>query len=158
MTAARGQRATRLSGHGLAIRLPAGWEGRIFVRGGARPVMHVATFALLASDGDFGAAATGRMRAGDAFAALIEYRVDERLAPGVGLFAPAGLVLPRPGEFASRQLQVTRPGQLGWQRFFTAGGRPLCLYAVIQPQRGRRRQLVAELRSVLATVELGAGP
>lgn len=143
----------RIAGHGLSIDLPARWEGRISRRGGAGPVLHAATFALRPTDGDFGAAPTGRMRAGDAFAALLEYAPDPRVRPGTGLFAPAGPSLPEPAEFGSAQLQVTRRGQLGWQRFFTAAGRPCCLYAVIAPGSAPPRGLVAELRGVLATIE-----
>jgi hypothetical protein len=116
--------------------------------------MHAATFALHSSDGDFGAAATGRMRGDDMFAALLEFRGDARIHPGVGLFEQRGRPAPHPHHFAARQLQVTRPGQLGWQRFFTDAGRALCLYAVIQPLHSSPAQLAAELRAVLATVEL----
>ena len=80
----------RVAGRGIAINVPAGWEARIFRRAGGGPVLHVASFELLDGDGDFGAAATGRMRADDVFAALIGYRVDHRIRPGVGLFAAAG--------------------------------------------------------------------
>ncbi|MFZ0041563.1 MAG: hypothetical protein WAK93_09670, partial [Solirubrobacteraceae bacterium] len=63
----------RIAGHGVSVNVPSGWEGRITQRRGGGPVMHVATFALRGSDGDYGAAATGRMRAGDAFVALLEF-------------------------------------------------------------------------------------
>jgi hypothetical protein len=145
----------RVAGHGVSIDVPAGWEARIYRRGGAGPVLHVATFALHDRDGDFGAAATGRMHADDMFAALVQYRVDDRLRPGVGLFATAGLpAAPQPHEFHPRQLQVTRRGQLGRQRFFTAGGRPHCLYLVVAPGRRRLGHLTAELGKVLATLTL----
>lgn len=143
----------RVAAHGRSIDVPTGWEARIFRRPGNAPVLHIATFALRDQDGDFGAAATGRMRPDDVFAALVEYRSDEKLRPGQGLFAvtgrPAG---PRAHEFKPNQLQVTRPGQLGSQRFFTDAGRPCCLYAVIQPVRKRPGLLVDALGHVLATL------
>jgi len=144
----------RLSGHGVTIDVPDGWEARIYQRGGGAPVLHVATFGLEAQDGDFGAAATGRMRPDDTFAALVQYRTDARLRPGAGLFAAAGAPAPRAAEFGPRQLQVMRPGHLGWQRFFTERGRPCCLYAVIQPAQQTPEALVARLEQVLVTVRL----
>ncbi|MGI8429245.1 MAG: hypothetical protein ACR2OB_08060 [Solirubrobacteraceae bacterium] len=148
----------RVVGHGRSVDAPAGWEARIFARAGAAPILHVATFPLAEHDGDFGAAATARMRSGDAFAALIEYRVDETVRPGHGLFSPSG----RPSslraiEFRPNQLQVARRGQLGCQRFFTDAGRPCCLYSVIQPGRKPPERLAQELSGVLATFELARG-
>jgi hypothetical protein len=144
----------RVTGHGLSIDVPSGWEARIFRRAGGGPVLHLATFLLEDGDGDFGAAATGRMRSGDCFAALIEYR-DPRIHPGVGLFERAGRpTAPRLEEFAANQLQVTRRGQRGWQVFFSDAGRTCCLYAVIRPGHLRPEQLVDRLGAVLGTLEL----
>ncbi len=144
----------RISGHGRSVEIPSGWEARIFRRPGAEPVVHVASFALRDGDGDFGAAATARMRPDDAFAALIEYRMDSKLRPGHGLFAKAGTPrVPRAAELGPNQLQVARRGQLGCQRFFTDGGRPCCLYVVVHPARKPPERLLAELARVLATFQ-----
>ena len=149
----------RVAGHGLAIDVPDGWEVRIFRRHQAGPVLHVATFQLQDGDGDFGAAATGRMRPGDCFASLIEYRDGERVRPGVGLFEAVGRPPgPRPHEFAPNQLQVTRRGQLGWQRFFSEARRTCCLYAVIQPGHHRPERLAARIGEVLDTLEVAPLP
>jgi len=137
----------RIAGHGLSVELPAGWEGRISRRPQGGPVMHVANFP------DFGAAATGRMRPGDAFGALLEFRDADKLRPGVGLFEALGQPAPKPHEFSAMQLQVTRRGQFGWQRFFTAGGRTSCLYAVVAPGDRPAGELVSALAAVLATIE-----
>jgi hypothetical protein len=146
----------RVTGHGLSIDVPSGWEARIFRRAGGGPVLHLATFPLEDGDGDFGAAATGRMRSGDCFVALIEYR-DPEIRPSIGLFERAGRpAAPVVAEFAANQLQVTRRGQRGWQRFFTDAGRTCCLYAVIQPGKLRPEQLVDGLGAVLGTLELAA--
>jgi hypothetical protein len=147
----------RVAAHGRSIDVPTGWDARIFRRPGSAPVLHIATFALRDHDGDFGAAATGRMRADDVFAALVEYRTDHKLRPGTGLFAATGPPIgPRAHDFKHNQLQVARPGQLGSQRFFTDAGRPCCLYAVIQPARKRPGVLVDELGRVLATLRFTA--
>jgi hypothetical protein len=139
-------------GHGLAIDVPAGWEARIVRRAQAGPVLHVATFALHEGDGDFGAAATGRMRPDDRFLALIEYVAEGPLQPGHGLFGTRARPQPAWHEFSANQLQVTRRGYLGWQRFFTDAGRPLCAYAVIRPGATPVPRLVADLGQVLATL------
>jgi hypothetical protein len=142
----------RLSGHGLSIDVPDGWEARILRRAGGGPVLHAATFALHEHDGDFGAAATGRMGGDDIFCALLEFVGDDRARAGVGLFEPAGRPRPDPTEFRAHQLQVTRPGQYGWQRFYTEEGRLCCAYAVVMPRRRSVHRLVADLNRVLATV------
>ncbi len=146
-----------VAGHGISIAVPDAWEVRIFRHGTAAPVLHAASFALLDGDGDFGAAATGRMRPGDGFLALVEYLIDERLRPGVGLFEHPG-VPPAPAlhDFGPRRLQVTRSGQLGWQGFFTAAGRPCCLYAVIAPGVSPPAPIVAELGRAISSLRLTA--
>jgi hypothetical protein len=145
----------RIAGHGLSIDAPHGWEARIFQREQSAPVLHLATFALTEQDGDFGAAATGRMRADDAFAALVEYRADRAITPGVGLYAPVGFPAPlRALDLGPGQLQVTRPGQLGCQRFFTVADRPFCLYTVIRPAGKSPERLAKELNGVLSTLRL----
>jgi hypothetical protein len=145
----------RVDGHGISLEVPAGWEARIVKRDGGA-VLHVATFALLATDGDFGAAATGRMRRGDAFAALVEYVDPATIRPNVGLYAARRRPAPALHEFGPMALQVTRPGQWGWQHFFTESGRTCCLYAVIKPGAERVERLVRRLASVLATLEINS--
>ncbi len=145
----------RVAAHGISVAVPDGWDARIFRRSDAGPVMHLASFPLLASDGDFGAAATGRMRPGDAFTALLEYRDSADIRPGVGLFSPVGLPVPSGGlEFSPQHLQVTRGGQLGWQRFFTDHGRTCCLYAVLMPRFAEREPMARELAKVIRTIKL----
>jgi hypothetical protein len=143
----------KLDAHGISIEVPSGWDARIAQRGSGA-ILHIATFALLGSDGDFGAATTGRMRRGDAFAALVEYVDPDGIRPGVGLYAPRRPPVPALHEFAPAALQVTRPGQLGWQRFFTHSGRTCCLYAVVKPGAERPARLVRRLADVLATLEI----
>jgi hypothetical protein len=142
----------RISGHGLSIDAPDGWEARILRRPGGGPVVHAATFALHEHDGDFGAAATGRMRGDDIFCAVLEFIGDDRARPGVGLFETSGRPAPDAGEFRANQLQVTRPGQYGWQRFFTDEGRLCCVYAVAMPRLQTIGRLVTDLSGVLETL------
>jgi hypothetical protein len=147
----------RTAAHGLSVDVPLGWEARIARPPESAPYLHVASFALTADSGQFGAGVTAAMGRDGAFAALVEYVVDRHARPGSGLFAsrrwPPRL---RVGEFSHAQLQVTRPGHLGAQRFFTAAGRPFCLYAVVSAGRRRPAQLIGELSAVLATVRFDA--
>jgi hypothetical protein len=147
--------ARMMSAHGLSVAVPSGWEARITRRSGGAPYLHVASIPLHGDAGQFGAAVTGAMGPDAMFAALIEYLVDDQVRPGHGLFAGQGW---RPrlrvADFARTRLQVTRAGHLGHQRFFTAAGRPMCLYAVIAPVRRRPAQLVGELSAVLETVRV----
>lgn len=143
----------RVSAHARSIDVPPGWDTRIFCRPGAAPVLHLATFPLSEQDGDFGAGPTERMRLRDIFVALVEYRVDEKLRPGHGLFAPNELPLPLAADdFSPNQLQVTRAGQLGVQRFFSQETHPCCLYVVLRPGRRGPAELVNEGNRVLRTL------
>lgn len=143
----------KVSGHGVEITVPEGWEARISRRGSG-PVLHIATFPLLADDGDFGGAATGRMRLGDTFAALVEYVDPKLIRPGVGLFSATRPPILRVADFSPSQLQATRAGHLGWQRFFTEADRTCCLYAVIRPGAERPDKLVKRLAGALETLHL----
>ena len=141
----------KLRAHALAVDLPPKWEGRIFRHPGGEPTMHAANFALPAEDGDFGAKATGSMKASGAFISLTEY--DPDLAD-TALFHRRGM--PRTlhlADLSPRALMRGRPGQAGVQRFFHAKGRAFCLYVVVghQPTRGK---LVLRVNDVLQTVEI----
>jgi hypothetical protein len=121
----------RLHAHGIDVRLPDGWEGKIYRRPEGDPTLHAGTFALPAGDGDFGSRATARMRPGDVFLVITEYRPGNGLRPGHGLFSARELPLPLDvRRFHPRSLLVARHGQVGFQYFFTKSGRPFCLYAV----------------------------
>lgn len=147
----------RTAAHGLSVDVPVGWEARIVRPSQSAPYLHVASFALSGDAGQFGGRVAARMGPDAAFAALVEYLVDDHVQPDAGLFA-ARRWQPRLrlGEFSHDRLQVARPGHLGAQRFFSAAGRPFCLYALIAPVRRRPAQLVGELSAVLATIRFEA--
>lgn len=144
-----------VAANGIEVTLPSGWDARIYGRPRVAPgpsprsalpgfdgevegriaTLHAASFPLSGAEGDFGADATIRMPDRAAFLALVEYQPDEKLVPGTGLFA--SLVVPRalrPADFQPETMMVQRRDQAGLQRFFTAGERPFCLYAVIGSQ------------------------
>jgi hypothetical protein len=160
----------RLAAYRISLELPRGWDGRIYRRPDASPTLHAANFQLPPDDADFGSGATGRMPPGGIFLALKEYAAGPRLRPGVGLYASRSLPLPLQRRYFHPQaLQVQRPGQAGFQHFFTAAGRrPFCLYAVLRSPRppldfapfgsppGAPDQ-VGSVSGVLSSLEIGAG-
>lgn len=134
-----------IEAHGLAVELPRGWSGRVFAAPGGVATLHAGSFQLALDDGEFGDASTGAMPEVAAFLALTEYAAGDGLKPGAGLFAPDRIALPLdPTSFGERRLAHRRTGQVGTQHFFTASGRPFCMYAVIAgPRHARRGQLLA---------------
>ena len=68
-----------IGAHGITARLPAGFEGRIFVRpntvgvGATYPVAQFATFPIPDDIGDFGSGAVTLMGPYDVFTTLFEY-------------------------------------------------------------------------------------
>jgi hypothetical protein len=161
-----------LSAHGITLSLPNAWDGRIYgrprlvanpaesalvpgfdgIEQGHLATLHAANFPLSGAEGEFAAEATTRMPATGAFVALVEYQPDDRLVPGEGLFAsrevPRALA---PVDFRPETLMAPRRDQVGLQRFFTAGARPFCLYAVIG-SGGAAARGAAAISEVLRTV------
>lgn len=146
----------RVAGHGISVALPKGWEGRIFRRQHGDPTLHAATFALPLDDGEFGSHATARMPAGSSFLTVTEYRPGGGLVPGRGLFAAKAIPLPIARDrFRPSHLLVARPGQRGFQHFFTVSGRPFCLYAVVnEPRLSKARADVPAVNAVLDSLSI----
>ena len=126
---------TILSSEGITVELPTGWEGSIGHEstredGSFRNVVaHFASFPLPPRRGDFGAGAVDLMGPEDAFITLFDYG---RPSAGTALFAARGLPPPiESSHFDRSMLQRPLPLQSAVQRFFTAGGRALCLYVVV---------------------------
>jgi hypothetical protein len=138
---------TQIVAQGLSVTLPRGWEGRIQRRAPTNPaertraVVHCATFPLPEQRDDFGGGVTQLMRPADVFVVLFEYGPESL---GTPLFSAHGVPRVDATSFSSRRLQRPLPGQLGCQLFFTALGRPFCLYVVA----GSRASLPGIVRSV----------
>ena len=146
---------TVLEAHGLRIELPRGWSGRVFKRPAGGATLHAGDFQLPLEDGEFGDRSTALMPVGCSFLALTEYRPGTGLEPGTGLFASRRIPTTLdPTSFSPRGLAHPRPGQAGMQHFFTAAGRPFCLYLVISGARGERRRHLAALGVVLRTLRI----
>jgi hypothetical protein len=141
----------KLSAYGISIRLPEGWEGKIYRRRHGDPTLHAANFRLPERDGDFGSGAVRSMGDGGIFVALTEYRRET--ADGA-LFAFQGLPLPlRGSDLDRRAFQRLLPGRAGVQRFFTAASRPFCLYVAVGHEPGRPR-LLRRANEVLSTLAI----
>lgn len=129
-----------LTGFGISVDLPNGWDGRIYSRetpAGTRAALHAATFPLPADRGDFGSGAAELMGEGDVLVVLLEYDpavVDQALFQSDGV--PSRL---DPGAFSPTVLQRSIPGQAGSQTFFQANGRAFCLYVVVGQVANRAR-------------------
>lgn len=154
---------TRVSGYGVAVTLPPGWDARIYRRpplyaraaGGptvatTHAILHAGNFPLPEGRGDFGSGAVERMGPSNLLLVLFEYHPD---AAGRALFAhprPARLL---PADFAPAQLQRRLPGQSGVQKFFHDGGRAFCLYVVLGSY-ARRGALVPQANEVLDAIAI----
>jgi hypothetical protein len=122
-----------LAAHGIRLHVPDAYEARIYRRRDGSATLHLASFALPASDADFGTRATAAMPAGASFVSVTEYIPGGSVVPGEGLFADQGLPLPlEPRGFHPDAMNRPRPGRLGYQHFFTESGRPFCLFAVVR--------------------------
>lgn len=153
-----------ISGTGVEVALPQGWDGRIAGRlpegdvstaaiaPATEPtaVVHVASFPLPPDLGDFGSGAVNQMTARDVFVVLLEYGPE---SAGTPLFAAQGMPRLRPNDFSPSTLRMMLPGQSGVQRFFSVNGRPFCLYAVIGAH-SRRIGLAGVVNELLAGVRI----
>lgn len=145
----------RLAAHGFEVELPRGWSGRAFRRSVGSATLHAGDFQLPLEDGEFGDRSTQVMPVGSSFLALTEYLPGAGLEPGRGLFASRKI--PRtldPTSFSHAGLAHPRPDQAGMQRFFTAAGRPLCLYVVVSGTRPDRRRQLAMISHVLRSLRV----
>ncbi len=143
-----------LTGFGLSIDLPIGWDGRLYSRddgASARAALHAATFPLPNERGDFGSGAVELMGRNDVLVVLLEYDRAQTAQPlFAGQGAPAAL---DPAAFSPGALQRSRPGQAGAQAFFSAAGRAFCLYVVLG-NFAARDGLVALANQVVGAIRI----
>jgi hypothetical protein len=139
---------TRLSSHGIAITVPKGWEGRIFVPdldppAINLPILHLTDTVLTTERSSYAPELAARAGGTGILVALLEF--DHTLAD-VGLYEPQGLRLPLTRErFHPKALQFPSRVQEGHQRF--------CLYVVLGTDRGVDRRL-AEANLALASLDI----
>jgi len=146
-----------IGAHGIMSRLPAGFEGRIFVRtstvGMTYPVAQFATFPLPDNVGDFGSGAVTLMGPLDVFVCLFEYGPE---SIGTALFAQRGRpAVLSPNDFSPVRLRRGLVGQSGTQSFFTEAGRPFSLYAVLG-SHVHRASLVPKVNALIASLTVNS--
>jgi hypothetical protein len=157
---------SRLSGSGIDVDVPDGWEGRIYTRqpdpnpGGfaassIRPetteaVLHVASFPLPPETGDYGGGAVETMSNADLLVILFEHG---RASANLPLFAPTSIPRITADDVSASTLQRLIEGQGGVQRFFTIAGRAFCLYVVFGSY-ARRVRTVPVVNGILDTLTI----
>ncbi len=155
-----------LRAHGLAVTVPAGWDGSITraagdapdldatevgVLGTSNPVLQVASFALPKVRGDFGGGAVEHMGPTDVFIALVEF---DPQAGSTALFSDTALNRPiSPPMFSRATMHRPLPGASGHQQFFHTAGRAFALYVALGAHRLRATS-VPRADRVLATVRI----
>jgi hypothetical protein len=143
---------SRLVAYGVSLEPPVGWEARAFSHG--EPTVHVASFPLPRTDGEFGSRSTARMPADGLFLSLTEYLVQpHELRDGIFAAQPPRRL--RTEELSERTLLRPLPGQRGVQRFFSTEGRAFCLYLVCGRDGGGR---LATVNRMLASLQVEARP
>jgi hypothetical protein len=142
-----------VSAYGISATIPVGWEALLFRHKEGEPTLHVATFRLPPTDGEFGSRATAAMPPEALFFSLTEYRVGDALSLERGLFAEPRPKSLRDGELHARSLLRGRPGQRGLQRFFSTSGRAFCLYVVVSGG-DTHGHLMRRLNDVLQTLHI----
>lgn len=151
---------SQLSGSGVVVDVPSGWEGRIYERHERAPrptgtleqhanaVVHVASFPLPPGTGDYGGGAVELMATTDLLVILLEHGRQSAHTP---LFASTAVPRLTIDDVSTSCLQRLIDGQGGAQKFFTVNGRAFCLYVVFGSylRRGRTIPVVNDiLRSV----------
>jgi hypothetical protein len=140
----------RLAAHGIALDLPQGWDGRIWMRAGGGPVVHAANIPLPPDDGDFATLASQSLPADGVVVVLIDFGTADAGTPLYANPAPTGV---EAAELQPQTLLRRLPGQRGLQRFFTSGGRAMCLYVVVG-SAAHAADLAAAVSGVLATLAI----
>ncbi|MDX6555648.1 MAG: hypothetical protein QOD86_1843 [Miltoncostaeaceae bacterium] len=142
----------RVSGQGIALDAPPGWDVRI-----ARDpddglaVVHAASFPLPPAVGGFGGEAIDAMPPESVVLSLLEY---EPAAAGRGLFAGrAAFAALRVRDLDPSAITRALPGRAGVQRFAVLAGRPFCAYVVVS-RSARPRRLLETANRLLASLEI----
>lgn len=150
---------TRLADRGLAVEVPPGWEGRIFLPqlpppAQNHPVLHLADFTLPFARSSYGAETGATMPSdrGGIICSLVEFGSD---LVDVGLYAPQGVPKVHARDLDPRALQIPRPNQGGVQRFFSVRGRAFSLYVIASIDR-RTAARLHDANTALASLDVAA--
>jgi hypothetical protein len=141
---------SQLTGSGITVDVPSGWEGRIYSKPSPGPrgaaaqhspenaVVHVASFPLPPGTGDYGGGAVEQMTNKDLLVVVMEHGRQSATTP---LFAVVGIPRITADDVSTTCLQRLIDGQGGAQRFFNVNGRAFCLYVVFGSYARRVRTI-----------------
>jgi hypothetical protein len=140
-----------LARHGLTLRVPRGWEARMWVPDLPPPainlpVVRLANFPLALTRDTYAEDSAHELRPAQVVASLVEF---EPALADVGLYAPQGFPALDVEDMSPKAVQLRRADRLGLQRFFSVDGRAFSLYVIARRGTGLRRAL-NELETVLA--------
>jgi hypothetical protein len=148
----------RLAGHGVAVEVHPGWEGRVWRPEVAAPavpgaVVRLANFPLPVTKNTYAAEVADHLRPGDVLVSLVA--LDPSLADR-GLYAAQGVPALRVDDLDPRALQASGLGRLGVQRFFSLHGRAFSLYVMAREGPGLEHALRA-VNASLRSLTVGVG-
>ena len=162
----------QLKGHGIELRLPGGYEGRIYRRAepaapeaAARaqlvspsaamppvpplpPSPPAPTYPVLHAGNfplpsEMGDFGSGAVEVMTTGDVLMVLFEYDPASVGTALFAAGGVPTLRPTDFGPDTLQRPINGQVGVQRFFNESGRAFCLYVVLGGEADRAHHVFA---------------
>lgn len=168
-----------ISAHGISIRIPGRWDGRIFRRdqrgpltarpapgeqpasaatlgpaapagGHTYPMLHIANFALPEGLGDYASEACESMRPGELVLCLLEEGPESARAP---LFRREGVPTLRARHFDRWRMHRPLPGMAGTQQFFHKGDRAFVLYVAVGSE-ARLPTVLPQINAVLASLHI----
>lgn len=148
-----------LENYGIRAMLPEGWSGRLFRTPMEPPdvsptVLHAGNFAIPLDDAGFGLDLTSHLEPGMVGFMLVEYAIDDVLRPNEGLYSPQGIRTELTLEmFSPRVLQVMRPGQVGYQDFFSLGSTRIGIIYVVLGGVDEADDALAGVNELLVSLE-----
>jgi hypothetical protein len=143
----------RIADHGLSLRVPTGWEARLWMPDLSPPainlpVIRLTNDAMPMSRNTYAVEESEKLRRSQVVATLVEF--DPALAD-VGLYGPQGVPVFTADDLDPRALQRAQEGRAGLQRFFSVNGRAFSLYVMARVGPGVGRAM-GELHDVLVTL------
>ena len=134
-----------IADHGLSLRVPSGWEARMWVPDLPPPainlpVVRLTNDAMPVTRNTYAVEESEKLRRSQVVASLVEF--DPSLAD-VGLYAPQGVPEFGVDDLDPRALQRAQEGRAGLQRFFSVNGRAFSLYVMAREGPGLDQALHA---------------
>ena len=146
-----------LTGFGISIDLPSGWEGRIFKNADdeeshAFPIVHLTDFPLRVVEANFAGPMIATMDSSSSLLVLCEYGPEQAGTPLFAAGAPPNVI--RLGDlYSDAFFGPHHHSLLARQWFFTLGSRAFCLYVVLGTEADAIDRL-DQINSILASISV----